>query len=216
MKLKVYVVDLEMSPSARKWTLGLGIPLTLLFGGGALAWAASGLTAWEPGDTLQAAALNRNFTYLQSEISTPALSPRTPSAFLAERTTELTAGSRLIVPIVFDKTLFDLDAEYDAATGVFTPKQAGIYILTCAVSWTTAAAGEVQSAILLKNGQDLDGTDLVAGAPNVTFMRPEVTTIVQLSATDQVQCATYQGSPSAATTDTSRPDRNRFAASRLY
>jgi hypothetical protein len=216
MKLKVYVIDFEVAPSLKKWGIRVGIPLGLLLGGGALAWAASGLTTWNPGDALQASALNGNFAYLQGEITTPAFAPRTPSAFRYERTMPMDVPNAMIVPIIFNSKVFDLNGEYDASTGIFSPKIGGIYLITCAVSWPTAATGEVQSAILLKNGQDLDGTDLVAGAPNVTFMRPEVTTIAQLSATDQVQCATYQGGGFSAQTDASRPDRTRFAASRLY
>jgi hypothetical protein len=216
MKVRVYVIDIEISPRVKKWIIRAGVPLGVLLGGGALAWAANGMTVWNHGDTLQASALNANFAYLQGEITTPELAPRAPSAFLAQLSTTATVASRTIAPLLFDTVVFDLGAEYDPTTGIFTPKTDGIYFVTCAVSWTTGFAGEVQSAILLKNGQDLDGTDLVSGGPNVTFMRPEVTTIVKLSATDQVKCATYQGSAGSATTDDSRPDRNRFAATRLY
>jgi hypothetical protein len=61
MKVKVYVVDLEIPLRVKKWGLRIGIPLGLLFGGGAIAWAA-GLHTWSNGDTLNATDLNGNFT----------------------------------------------------------------------------------------------------------------------------------------------------------
>jgi hypothetical protein len=67
MKLKVVIVDLEVSPRFKKWALRIAVPLGVLLGGGAIAWAA-GLHAWNTGDTLQAADLNGNFSYLQGEI----------------------------------------------------------------------------------------------------------------------------------------------------
>jgi hypothetical protein len=68
MKLKVVIVDLEIPPRVKKWALGAGIPVAVLLGGGAIAYA-SGLVTWKTGDTLQAADLNANFAYLQSEIA---------------------------------------------------------------------------------------------------------------------------------------------------
>jgi hypothetical protein len=63
MKLKVVVVDLEVSARTKRWALGIGVPLALLLGGSAIAWAA-GLHTWNTGDTLQAADLNANFQAL--------------------------------------------------------------------------------------------------------------------------------------------------------
>jgi hypothetical protein len=68
MKLKVVVVDLEIPPGVKKWALRLGIPVAVLLGGGGVALAA-GLVTWSSGQTLQAADLNNNFTYLSGEIS---------------------------------------------------------------------------------------------------------------------------------------------------
>jgi len=69
MKLKVVVVDLEVSPRAKRWALRIGIPLATLVGGATLAWAAS-VHTWSDGDTLSAADLNANFSALQGEIAT--------------------------------------------------------------------------------------------------------------------------------------------------
>lgn len=79
MKLKMLVVDLEIPWRVKRWALRIGIPVTVLLGGGALAYG-SGLTTWSSGETLQAADLNDNFGYLQGEISALQSAPA-PSAF---------------------------------------------------------------------------------------------------------------------------------------
>jgi hypothetical protein len=68
MKLAVVVVDLEIPPRVKKWVLRLGIPVAVLLGAGAIAYAA-GLVTWMDGQTLTAADLNNNFSQLQSEIT---------------------------------------------------------------------------------------------------------------------------------------------------
>jgi len=68
MKVKVYVIDLEIPPRVKRWGLRIGIPLAVLVGGGAIAWAA-GLHTWANGDTLNATDLNGNFSNLQAQIT---------------------------------------------------------------------------------------------------------------------------------------------------
>jgi hypothetical protein len=67
MKLKVYVIDLSIPPHAKKWGLRVGIPAAVLLGGGAIAYA--GLVTWSSGQTLMAADLNGNFSFLQNQIT---------------------------------------------------------------------------------------------------------------------------------------------------
>jgi phage-related minor tail protein len=60
MKIKVYVIDMEIPARIKKWALAVGVPAAVVLGGGAVAWA-SGLVTWTTGQTLQAADLNNNF-----------------------------------------------------------------------------------------------------------------------------------------------------------
>ena len=92
MKIKIAVIDLEIPPRVKKWALRIGIPLGVLFGGGAAAWA-GGLVTWNSGQTLKASDLNANFAYLQSEITTLQGQVATPSAFRAIATTGTTIPS---------------------------------------------------------------------------------------------------------------------------
>lgn len=62
------MIQLDPPTAAKKWALRIGVPVALLLGGGAVAWAA-GLKIWNAGDTLTAADLNANFAYVQSEIA---------------------------------------------------------------------------------------------------------------------------------------------------
>jgi hypothetical protein len=61
MKLKVYVVDFEIPPRAKKWALRLGIPAVVI-SGAAAAFALP--VTFTDGQTLKAADLNNNFGYL--------------------------------------------------------------------------------------------------------------------------------------------------------
>jgi hypothetical protein len=66
MKLKMVVVDFEMSPGLRRWGLRLGLPLALIICGASVAYAA-GLITWNTSDVLKAADLNGNFAALQAQ-----------------------------------------------------------------------------------------------------------------------------------------------------
>ena len=68
MKLKVYVIDLEVPPRVKKWGLRIGIPAVVLTVAG-VAFAGP-LHTWNQGDTLNASDLNGNFTNLQQEVAT--------------------------------------------------------------------------------------------------------------------------------------------------
>jgi hypothetical protein len=62
MKLKVYVVDVELSPRVKKWAWRMGA-LLLVLGGAAVALAGP-LHTWKTGDVLNADDLNRSFSDL--------------------------------------------------------------------------------------------------------------------------------------------------------
>jgi len=63
MKLKVIVLDLELSPRAKRIVAIASVALPLLVGAGAIAWASVPHT-FTDGDTLTAADLNSNFAAL--------------------------------------------------------------------------------------------------------------------------------------------------------
>jgi microcystin-dependent protein len=60
VKVKVYVIDFEVPPRVKRWALRFGIPLAVIAGGGALAYAS--IPQFADGTTLTAAALNASFT----------------------------------------------------------------------------------------------------------------------------------------------------------
>lgn len=68
MKLKLVIVDFEISPRTRKLLMRVGLPIAIVFGGGALAYA-NVPTVWKSGDPLKAADLNGNFSALDTRIS---------------------------------------------------------------------------------------------------------------------------------------------------
>jgi hypothetical protein len=64
MKMKVYVIDLEIPARVKAWGIRVGI-LVVLLGTAAIAIAADSIHAWKAGDPLTAAELNANFANVQ-------------------------------------------------------------------------------------------------------------------------------------------------------
>jgi hypothetical protein len=73
MKLKVVIVDLEIPPHVKKWGVRVGVTLAVLTVG-AVALAGTPLHVWNTGDTILATDLNGNFSNLQGQINSLALS----------------------------------------------------------------------------------------------------------------------------------------------
>jgi hypothetical protein len=225
MKLKVVIVDVEIPPHVKRWALRLGIPLALVLGGGAVAWAA-GLVVWSDGQALKAADLNGNFTYLEGQIAGDGgLQARLTqlegevhpaSAFRANRASPLSVTNEE-TQVTFDNVLFDLANEYDAATGVFSPKNAGIYLIKCSFFYTATTPDTTFTAALFNNAGELDGTDLQSSVAGQNFVTG-VTTVADLSAGDSVTCYTLQqtGVSQSLVVQTGSEDRNTFSAARLY
>jgi hypothetical protein len=67
MKIKVYVVDLEIPRRVKRWSLLVGVPLGLLFGVVAIAYAS--LTTFKAGDPLSATTMNANFADLNTRLT---------------------------------------------------------------------------------------------------------------------------------------------------
>jgi hypothetical protein len=68
MKLKALIVDLEMSPRAKRMAMRFGVPAFIL-GVATVAYAGVPVT-FTAGNTLHAADLNSNFSYLDTQIGT--------------------------------------------------------------------------------------------------------------------------------------------------
>jgi hypothetical protein len=67
MKIKVYHLDLEIPRRVKRWSLLAGVPLAMLFGIVAIAYAS--ITKFMPGDPLSSATMNGNFSDLDKRLS---------------------------------------------------------------------------------------------------------------------------------------------------
>ena len=210
MKIKIVVIDLEIPSRVRKWALRVGIPVGVLLGEGAVAWAA-GLHTWKQGDTLNAADLNGNFSALDARLTTVEGRVLPPSAFRATRTTAMSVPTSTSTPITFDSVLFDLGTEYSTTTGVFTPKNAGTYLITCETDFLSVGSS-LWGAEVRDGAIELGATDIESAGAGMP-MNPEVVAIVKLAAGDTVTCNAQQN------TGTAQPlalrGRVTFGASRL-
>ncbi|HEY4106257.1 MAG TPA: hypothetical protein VGM44_20295 [Polyangiaceae bacterium] len=156
---------------------------------------------------------------LATQITTLQGQSHAPSAFRAT----LSPSKSVIVPnnasltVAFDQVEFDLAAEYNATTGVFTAKQAGIYQLHCSVEFETGATGDWAAEIIKNNGATpLAATDLTSNA--IDGLSPYVGVVTKLNAGDTLVClaGSFAASDSSAHALYAVADRNSFSAARLY
>jgi hypothetical protein len=144
----------------------------------------------------------------------------TPSAFRATLKTTEAVPSGQTTPVAFDTVNFDLNNEYDVSTGVFTPKAAGVYLVSCELQYTMATSVSACSVTIMKNTAQVAAVDsptlppITTGGPHCV---PTVATTVQVAVGDTIACNAYQFSAlsGGGTLDTSTT-RNWFGAARLY
>jgi hypothetical protein len=227
MKLKVVVVDLELS---RRQKIGLAVALST---GLAVLGASVALSApphaFQSGAVLKAADLNENFkdaddriTALEGDLTTAnaaitALEAKThdPSAFRAFRTTAQNIPHGTPTKLVFDSELFDLANEYNPTTGFFTAASAGTYLVHCAM-WliSPAGAGPVWAITVDKNGTQLASSDWQSAAAK--GFTPAIDGLIHLNAGDQISCVLYQDTGATQSTNPAFPERTTFSAARIY
>jgi hypothetical protein len=153
MKVKVYVVDFELSTHVKKWALRVGIPIaTLLVGGVALAGLPGG---YADGSPLTAEALTANFNYVQNEIAAipPINDQSAASSFIrigamqicwGNATTASNGYASIAFPAQFLDTSYSLSATSSyagvqagwAMAGALTTSGASVQYL----QWTGSAA----------------------------------------------------------------------------
>ncbi|HEY2407164.1 MAG TPA: hypothetical protein VGI10_14230, partial [Polyangiaceae bacterium] len=141
------------------------------------------------------------------------------SAFRADLSTaNTTIADHANTKIVFDKVEFDLANEYNSTTGVFTPKQAGIYVINCGVEFDVNIVGDWNANIIKTpsggTGTPLAGTDVEGNAFN--GFSTTVSVVAQLAAGDAITCMTDQISGASQTIYVGDPHRSSFNAARLY
>ncbi|MEO8799601.1 MAG: hypothetical protein ABI551_17035 [Polyangiaceae bacterium] len=212
MKLKMVVVDFEIPARVKKWALRAGIPAVILTVA-AVAWADS-LHTWNTGDTLQAADLNGNFANLQTQITALQAQAHPASAFRADLSGSLAVPNNSAAKTVMPGTVsFDLGSEYTPSTGVFTPKNAGTYLVSCFVQWpspgTTGGNWNVQIVNDAAPNKSLTNFDVGGNSNSGSEM---TSGIVQLTAGEGVKCVAAQSTNVASDTVTTAS----FSVARLY
>lgn len=155
MKLKLVVVDLEMSPRARRLLLRVGLPIAIVLGGGAIAYAGN-LHTWSPNDPLTAADLNGNFSALDTRITNLEAAPpglKFEGFSAAANAFPKPAGWAAVIA---NQPVYNTFAgtTYDFASGVFTAPKAGYYRFSLG-GWSSASAASPDTRIgfdFTKNG----------------------------------------------------------------
>jgi hypothetical protein len=98
--------------------------------------------------------------------------------------------------VVFDDEIYDFADEYDADTGIFSPKEAGFYELSCLITWEAAGGTVAQwEAALMWEGDEIffsgDTTDGSAATRQVHGT-------MKLGAGEKVQCRALQAGSASA------------------
>jgi hypothetical protein len=224
MKLKLVVIDLELSKRAKRIAAAALVP-ALVLAGGAIAYANVPHT-WKDSDTLGASDLNNNFSALDTRLSKlEGSAAANPSSFRAHVSAAVMVPSTPtgLTPVLFDQVDYDLDAEYNPSTGIFKAKQAGIYMTTCAFSAGNlpAMGGGMMALAIYKNaGLGANGQVVATGdvVMNVTSKSLFAESTVQLAVGDTLKCGffqTFQGG-SFPVGDPTYPENTNFSVTRLY
>jgi hypothetical protein len=211
MKIKMVVVDLELSSRAKRIAAAVAVPL-LVLGGGAVAYANVPHT-WKDGDVLKADELNENFTGLESDVANLKRAQSSNSSFLAHKTQTQSLQSGLGGGVTFDAADFDVAGEFDGST--FTTKTGGIYDVSCTLTWAVNAPGTIGhfGTIVWLNQNTMSG--ISAGRyGDINGASVEAHGIIKLSANDKLYCQAYQATGTSLSLLGSN-SLTRFSAVRL-
>jgi hypothetical protein len=175
------------------------------------------------GETLTADNLNSNLTALDQRLAAVESSVTTlnqahfPSAFRAYTEQAQAVANPTI--IVFDKVDFDLASEYNPATGGFTAKQAGYYLVTCGLVFASPSANGYFAAIVYKNGTAVANEASISvsqASATPISATPQTTALIQLAANDTLTCAGAQNSGANQSIQPGFVGRNAFSAAKLF
>jgi hypothetical protein len=180
MKLKLVVVDLELSKRMKRVAAAALVP-ALVLAGGAIAYANVPHT-WNDKDVLMAAALNGNFADLDTRI-TPLEAARGKASYTDIAAFSVPPTTWTTVPYV--TKLHDDRGEFDAASHAFTAKTAGDYEV-CAnlLASQNVINGELD---VFRNGARERG---IASSENSAMMTGCYT--IRLAAGDVIDVRVYQ------------------------
>ncbi len=199
MKLKLVIVDLEISPRVKKWALRAGIPAAAVILGG-VAYAGSPVPSFTSGEALTAANMNalvNAINALQTSVAAVQAQTYPPSGFSANILAGLPYFPTNNTAIIFDNDNFDLAGEYSTSTGTFTPANTGTYLLTCTLYWRGQNLGGTEPGNAWYNVThvQVNGADVITNGQPTTLnddVSVEATVLVGLNAGDAVTCVGNQ------------------------
>ena len=220
MKLKIIAVDFEIPAKVKLGLLRVGLPLAILIGASVVTYASVPKT-WTAGEVLKSADLNSEFASLDARITTLETAAHPPSAFHAWMTmpTSVPDTGAPVAPLIFDHVDYDLGGEYTSATGTLTPKNAGTYLVSCALYFACSVTGGIYAPVVFQNATQVS-TGAVPGTQGLAI-QPQTAHQVRLAAGDTVACGAFSElteRDGRAPLSISRPHllHELFAVARLY
>lgn len=110
----------------------------------------------------------------------------------ARQSVVTTIASNIVTTIIFTSEEYDVNNTFDPVTGIFTPPQAGYYVINASISWGHAnTLPGIRSIRLVKNGstivekRDEDGSG---------YMHSSIHTLIYSDGTDNYRIQAYQTS----------------------
>jgi hypothetical protein len=167
MKIKLVVVDLELSKRAKRIVATMLVPI-LVIAGGALAYAGVPHT-WANGDKLDATDLNANFANLDGRLS--------PLAAARGKASYADIGSLSIAPTTFTTVpyttkLYDDRGEFSATSHAFTASTAGDYEICASLAFQQSVTnGELDVFINGKRERAIAQGIIVASGTSLSGCR---------------------------------------------
>lgn len=136
----------------------------------------------------------------------------------AKRTSSMPIQTGVYTTVTYSSEDYDVNGNFDHTTGIFTPPEAGYYVIMASLNWTDNNSSPItndgiRSIILVKNGTtEVDRNDEVGRG----WMHSSLHTVIESDGTDNYQIQAWQNSGSNHDIDGHiTTDRTIFTAFKL-
>lgn len=110
----------------------------------------------------------------------------------AVRTSNQTISSNVTTTVTFQTEDYDINNTFDPVTGIFTPPQAGYYVIKASVNWSSSnTTTAIRSIRLVKNGSTIVEQADTEGSRD---MHSSIHTLIHSNGTDNYRIQVHQGS----------------------
>jgi hypothetical protein len=154
--------------------------------------------------------LTDDIANVRGDVSVLKSRTHTASAFRARLAKATSLPNRFSQPL-FEVVDYDLASEYNNVTGVFSPKEAGLYLVSCELDFNGLVTSDC-ATMIYRNGVEAAGSEFYGYSNGIS---PQTDSTLLLAAGDVITCHAFQNSGADQALFVDLP-RNVFAATRIY